>query len=77
MVMLTYEPRELFRCLFLYKKYQLILDKGLVRGKLHNAPAHPREIMRRALELSARLLTIDHNHPNDDHMPSQSDIVLT
>lgn len=52
-VTLAHEPREQFRLLFLDKKNQLIADEIMNYGTVDHAPAYPREIMRRALELSA------------------------
>jgi DNA repair protein RadC len=76
-VTLAYEPREQFRCLFLDKKNQLIIDEVLGRGTVDHAPAYPREIMRRALELSASAIILVHNHPTGDPMPSGDDIAMT
>lgn len=76
-VTLAHEPREQFRCLFLDKKHQLIADEVMGRGTVDHAPAYPREIMRRALELSASSVILVHNHPSGDPMPSQADIDMT
>lgn len=76
-VTLAHEPREQFRCLFLDKKNQLIADEVMNYGTVDHAPAYPREIMRRALELSASNLILVHNHPSGDPMPSQGDIDMT
>ena len=76
-ITLAYEPREQFRCLFLDKKHQLIIDEIMGKGTVDHAPAYPREIMRRALELSASSVILVHNHPTGDPMPSQADIGLT
>jgi DNA repair protein RadC len=76
-VTLAHEPREQFRCLFLDKKNQLIADEVMGIGTVDHAPAYPREIMRRALELSSSNIILVHNHPSGDPMPSQGDIDLT
>lgn len=76
-VTLAHEPREQFRTLFLDKKNQLIADEVLGHGTVDHAPAYPREIMRRALELSASSVILVHNHPSGDPMPSQGDIDMT
>ncbi|UDF04758.1 RadC family protein [Asticcacaulis sp. AND118] len=62
-VTLAHEPREQFRLLFLDKKNQLIADEIMNYGTVDHAPAYPREIMRRALELSASSVILVHNHP--------------
>lgn len=76
-VTLAHEPREQFRLLFLDKKNQLIADEIMNYGTVDHAPAYPREIMRRALELSASSVILVHNHPSGDPMPSQGDIDMT
>ena len=60
---LQHEPREQFRVLYLDKKNQLILDEIQNRGTVDHAPVYPREVVRRALELSASAMIIVHNHP--------------
>jgi len=59
---LAHEAREQFRVLFLDKKNQLIADEVMNRGTVDHAPVYPREVMRRALELSASSLILVHNH---------------
>ncbi|ESQ88219.1 DNA repair protein RadC [Asticcacaulis sp. AC460] len=76
-VTLAHEPREQFRVLFLDKKYQLIADEIMGYGTVDHAPAYPREIMRRALELSASHLILVHNHPSGDPSASPGDIDMT
>jgi DNA repair protein RadC len=76
-VTLAHEPREQFRVLFLDKKNQLIADEVMGIGTVDHAPAYPREIMRRALELSASNIILVHNHPSGDPLPSQGDIEMT
>ena len=74
---LAHEPREQFRALFLDKKNQLISDEVMNQGTVDHAPVYPREIARRALELSASAVILVHNHPSGDPTPSQSDIDMT
>lgn len=62
-VALAHEPREQFRVLFLDAKNQLIADEIMNEGTVDHAPVYPREIMRRALELSAAAVILVHNHP--------------
>lgn len=76
-VALANEPREQFRVLFLDKKNQLIADEVMNRGTVDHAPVYPREVMRRALELSASSVILVHNHPSGCPMPSQADIDMT
>lgn len=76
-VALANEPREQFRVLFLDSKNQLIADEVLNRGTIDHAPVYPREVMRRALELSASGVILVHNHPSGDPTPSGQDIDMT
>ena len=47
------------------------------QGTVDHAPVYPREVMRRALELSASAIILVHNHPSGDPTPSQADIDMT
>ena len=49
--------------IFLDKKNQLIADEVMNHGTVDHAPVYPREVMRRALELSASAVILVHNHP--------------
>ncbi len=70
-------PREVFHVLFLDKKNQLIADERMGCGTVDHAPVYPREVVRRALELSASALVLAHNHPSGDPTPSRADIDMT
>jgi DNA repair protein RadC len=76
-VALAHETLEQFRVLFLDKKNQLILDETMNQGTVDHAPVYPREIMRRALELSSSSVILVHNHPSGDPTPSPADIDMT
>ena len=70
-------PREVFHVLFLDKKNRLIADERMGHGSVDHAPVYPREVVRRALELSASALVLAHNHPSGDPAPSRADIDMT
>lgn len=76
-VVLANEPREQFRVLFLDVKNQLIKDELQNEGTVDHAPVYPREIARRALELSASAVILVHNHPSGDPKPSAADLAIT
>jgi DNA repair protein RadC len=76
-VALQHEPREQFRVLYLDKKNQLILDEIQNRGTIDHAPVYPREVVRRALELSSPHIILVHNHPSGDPTPSRADVEMT
>lgn len=74
---MAHAPREQFRVLFLDVKNQLIADEVLNEGTIDHAPVYPREVARRALELSAGAVVLVHNHPSGDPKPSAADIAVT
>jgi DNA repair protein RadC len=74
---MAYIDHEEFRILFLDKKNQLLADEVQGVGTIDHAPVYPREIMRRALELSATAIILVHNHPSGDPSPSTADIAMT
>ena len=74
---MAHEKREHFRVLFLNKKNELIADEIQGSGTVDHTPAYPREIMKRALELSATALILVHNHPSGDPKPSHADVDMT
>jgi DNA repair protein RadC len=69
--------REEFRVLFLDRKNVLIADEVQGTGTIDHTPVYPREIVKRALELSASALILVHNHPSGDPTPSRADIEVT
>ena len=71
------EKTELFRILFLDKKNILIADEVQQRGTVDHTPVYPREVVKRALELSASAIILVHNHPSGDPTPSKDDIEMT
>ena len=74
---MAHEPREQFRVLFLDAKNQLIADEVMNEGTVDHAPVYPREVARRALELSAAAVILVHNHPSGDPKPSAADLAIT
>jgi DNA repair protein RadC len=74
---MAFEDREQFRILFLDKKNQLIADEVQQEGTVDHTPVYTREVMKRALELSASAIILAHNHPSGDPTPSFADIDMT
>jgi DNA repair protein RadC len=74
---MAFEAREAFRILFLDKKNGLIADEVQGRGTVDHTPVYPREVVRRALELSATAIVLVHNHPSGDPSPSTQDVKMT
>jgi len=74
---MAFENREIFRILFLDKKNGLIADEVQGSGTVDHTPVYPREVIRRALELSAAAIVLVHNHPSGDPSPSSQDVKMT
>lgn len=68
---------ERFRVLFLTSQNELISDDLVWEGTVGEAPAYPREVVKRALEVGAAGIILVHNHPSGSHQPSQGDIEAT
>ncbi len=73
----AFADKEQFRILFLDKRNRLIADELQQVGTIDHAPVYPREVVKRALELSATAIIMVHNHPSGDPTPSRSDIAMT
>ncbi|MNR91354.1 hypothetical protein D3C72_223570 [compost metagenome] len=74
---LAHAPREQFRALYLDKRNILMRDEMWADGTVDHAPVYVREVVRRALELSASAMILVHNHPSGDPTPSRADIDMT
>lgn len=74
---MAFSDKEQFRLLFLDKRNQLIADEVQQSGTVDHTPVYPREVVKRALELSATALILVHNHPSGDPTPSRADIQMT
>ncbi len=74
---MAFADKEQFRVLFPDKRNQLIADEVQQTGTVDHTPVYPREVVKRALELSATALILVHNHPSGDPTPSRADIQMT
>jgi DNA repair protein RadC len=74
---MAFADKEQFRILFLDKRNQLIADEVQQTGTIDHTPVYPREVVKRALELSATAVVLVHNHPSGDPTPSRADIEMT
>ena len=70
-------PHEVFRVLFLDCRRRLIRDDVMGSGTVTRCSVYPREVVVRALQLSASHLVLVHNHPSGALEPSRDDIVMT
>ena len=74
---MAFADKEQFRLLFLDKRNRLIADELQQQGTVDHTPVYPREVVKRALELSATAIILVHNHPSGDPTPSQADVAMT
>jgi DNA repair protein RadC len=74
---MAFADKEQFRILFLDKRNQLIADEVQQTGTVDHTPVYPREVVKRALELSATAIILVHNHPSGDPTPSRMDVQMT
>ena len=68
---------ERVRALYLDSKNRLVSDELLSEGSLDEAAIHPREVVKKALDLGAAALIMVHNHPSGSPEPSRADIQIT
>jgi DNA repair protein RadC len=69
--------RESLRVVLLDTRYRLIAVREVSRGTVNESLAHPREIFKPAITLSAYAFVLAHNHPSGDPSPSDADLRLT
>ncbi len=68
---------EVFMVIYLNTQNEVIGDEILVEGTIDQLYIHPRQLMTRALNMSARGIILLHNHPSGTPSPSPADIQLT
>jgi DNA repair protein RadC len=70
-------PHEEFHAVWLDSQHAVIAVERLFSGSLASTEVHPRELVRKALQLNAAAVILAHNHPSGLAEPSQADKVLT
>ena len=68
---------ERVRVLYLNAQNRLILDHTAADGTIDEAAIHPREVIRKGLDIGATALILVHNHPSGSPEPSRADIAIT
>ena len=68
---------EEFHVLFLDRKNHLIAAEQQSKGTVDQTQVYVREVVKRALELTASALILVHNHPTGDPEPSKADVLVT
>jgi DNA repair protein RadC len=74
---MAFADKEQFKIIFLDKRNQIIADEVQQTGTVDHTPVYPREVVKRALELSSTAIILVHNHPSGDPTPSNADIQMT
>lgn len=69
--------REVFGCLFLDSRHHILACEDLFFGTIDGAEVHPREVVRRGLQLNAAAVVAFHNHPSGNTEPSAADRAVT
>lgn len=69
--------QEVFACLFLNTKHQIISFEKMFFGTIDATSVYPREVVKKALQLNAAAVIFTHNHPSLDPSPSNADISIT
>lgn len=69
--------QEHLLCLYLNTKNEIIKKETLFIGSLNQSVAHPREIFKGAVRVSAARVIVVHNHPSGNPRPSQQDLAFT
>jgi DNA repair protein RadC len=75
--LLRHEQHEVFGCLFLDSRHQVLTFEALFHGSIDNTSVHPRQVVKRALANNAAAVILCHNHPSGNATPSQADRRLT
>ena len=68
---------EVFYCLFLNVKNELINAVEMFRGTVTQTSVYPREVVKKALAVNATGVILAHNHPSGGLKPSRADEMLT
>ncbi|QDM41890.1 DNA repair protein RadC [Altererythrobacter sp. TH136] len=68
---------ERVRVLYLDTRNRLIADHHVGDGSIDEAAIHPREVVRKALDVGSTALILVHNHPSGNPEPSRADIDIT
>ena len=68
---------EVFTCVFMDNRHQVISMEELFHGTIDSASVYPRVIAQRALELNSAAIIIAHNHPSGIPTPSFTDEQIT
>lgn len=68
---------EVFGCVFLDTRHNVLSVQDLFRGTIDGAEIHPREVCKAALAHNAAAVVLFHNHPSGNPEPSAADRAVT
>ena len=68
---------EVFKCLLLNQKNDVLKTVEISKGGLDGTLADPKDVFRQAVREGATGVILCHNHPSGDPTPSQQDIAVT
>lgn len=68
---------EVFCCIYLNCRHQIIDCEELFRGTYHTAIVHAREVVKQALKHNAAAMIVAHNHPSGSSEESDADRSIT
>jgi len=70
-------PAEAFAVLYLNSRLRVLAFEIAFRGTIDQTSVHPREIVRRVMDLNAAAVIFGHNHPSGEPTPSDADHMIT
>lgn len=76
-VLLSSYEHEVFACMFLNNKNEVLAFEEMFRGTIGESSVYPREVLKRCIEVNAAAVIFAHNHPSGNTTPSPSDINIT
>lgn len=69
--------QESFFVVYLNSQREVITTENIFKGTLNQLLIHPREIFKRAYQLSSDSIILIHNHPSGNSNPSTQDLKIT
>lgn len=74
---LQHKQHEVFACILLDVRLNLLHYEELFRGSLSGTNVYPREVVKLVLKMNASSIIFAHNHPSGDTRPSNADKQIT
>lgn len=71
------KKQEYFYCVYLDNSKKVLEIQLLFIGTVNESIVHPREIFKKAYQVSASSIICVHNHPSGNLKPSDNDLILT